>query len=426
MTLDRKQFLLGLGGAFGALAAGAPARLGADEDGAPWPPTASNDGGFWRQVRAQYAIADDPVYLNTGGLGPSPRPVLAIHDLTARGLQHRVETGHFFFEEARGIVAGFLGADPEELCFVRNATEGNSIISAGLALQAGDEVIFESHAHPGGSLPWVNQARQRGVIVRTFEPDPASAAGNVERVAALLSPRTKVVQVSHITAPTGVVMPVAALARLLQPRGIWLHVDAAQSTGQIPINLAELGCDSFATSGHKWLGGPRETGVLFIRRARNEEVAPLHVGAYSSGDFDFQGQLHYTAGARRHEYGTRNAAAVVALAEAARFHLAIGRERVAAHGAALVAQVRTGLDGCRGVTVLTPAPAGLSASMITVQFDRLDAGVAFGRLLERHRLRCRPVTEAGLQAVRVSFHLFNTPDEAARVTAGIRDVAATA
>ena len=78
------------------------------------------------------------------------------------------------------------------------------------------------------------------------------------------------------------------------------------------------------------------------------QFAPLHVGAYSSGDFDFQGQLHYTAGARRHEYGTRNAAAVVALAEAARFPLAIGRERVAAPGAALVAQVRTGLDGAIG------------------------------------------------------------------------------
>jgi selenocysteine lyase/cysteine desulfurase len=358
-------------------------------------------------------------YLNCGGLGPSPRPVLDMLDLTSRILQHRVETGHFYFEDARALMADFLGAQPDEICFTRNATEGNSIIAAGLGLHAGDEVIFETHAHPGGSLPWLNRARLNGIVVRTFEPDASSPEGNLERIAALITPRTRVVQVSHVTAPTGLVMPVQGLAEFARSKGLWLHVDGAQSAGMIPFNLRELGCDSFATSGHKWLGAPRETGVLFIRRERVDEVAPLHVGAYSSGDFDLCGQLVYTQGARRHEYGTRNAASVVALAEAARFQNAIGRVRIAAHGRALADHLMAALQELPRVKLLTPSRSDMRAAMVTFAVEGHSASAVFAHLMETQRLRCRPVTEAGLDAVRVSLHVFNTREHGERVAAAL-------
>ena len=377
---------------------------------------------FWAAVREQYAISEDPVYLNCGGLGPTPRPVLDIMDVSARSLQYRVETGHALFEAAREHVARFFGADAKEIAFTRNATEGNSIIATGLKLRAGDEVIFESEAHPGGSLPWVNLARQAGVRVRTFRPDHTSAAGNLERIAALVTPATRVIQVSHITAPTGLVFPVAEIARFAREKGIWFHIDGAQAAGMIPVNLRDIGGDSFATSGHKWRGAPRETGVLYIRADRIDEVAPMHVGAYSSSDFDFAGQLVYTEGVRRHEYGTRNAAEVVALAEAARFQESIGRERIAAHGAQLAERVANGLRELRGVQVLTPRERALRASMVTFAIDGRPAGEVFGYLLDKHRLRCRPVTEDGLNAVRVSLHVFNTPYHAERVVAGVRQL----
>ncbi len=427
MSLTRLQFLQRLG-----LAAGAAAgvRLGAQArpaDLPAWPPAvpAGDDAAYWAAVRAQYAFDPRLAYLNSGGLGPSPRPVLDIRDLTARALQHRVESGHFFFEEARGLVAGFLGASPEEVCFTRNATEGNSIIAAGLGLRAGDEVVFETHAHPGGSLPWLNQARQAGIVVRTFEPDPTSPEGNVERVAALLGPRTRAVQVSHITAPTGIVLPVAALAALCRERGVWFHVDGAQSAGMIPVDLRAIGCDSYAASGHKWLGGPRETGVLFIRRERIEEVRPLHLGAYSSGEFDFSGQLVYADGVRRHEYGTRDAASVVALAEATRFQREIGPERIAARNAALADAVIFGLRQLPGVSVLTPARADLRAAMVTFGVEGRTGAQVFGALFEADRLRCRPVSEAGIEGVRVSLHVFNTPQEADRLLTALRRLVAT-
>lgn len=428
--LNRKTFLRRLGaGAAGLAAVGAGGADSARAVGGS--ATASSSFGplvfdpadpskLWSQVRAQYTFKEGLTYFNCGGLGPSPRHVLQVYDETASSLQRTVETGHPLFEDARQALATFLGAELDEVCFTRNATEGNSIIAAGLDLKAGDEVIFESHAHPGGSLPWLNQARQRGVVVKVFKPDPTSAAGNLERLKAQVTARTRVIQVSHITAPTGIIMPVREIAAFVRGRGIWFHVDGAQSAGMIPIDLHGLGCDSYATSGHKWLGGPRETGVLYIRSAGMEQVAPSHVGSYSSGDFDFQGQLIFSKGARRYEYGTRNAAAVVALAEAARFQQSIGRERIAEYGRAMGQRLQGGLTDLRKVTVLTPTAPELRASMTTFTVEGRKCEAVFDALFKQHGLRCRPVTEDGLDAVRVSTHVFNTPEQCDRLAAALK------
>lgn len=420
MTLDRKAFLRRLGaGAAGLAAAGAGVRA-VGTPGPTWPPAAAPDtAGFWDEVRAQYALPRDRAYLNCGGLGPSPRPVRVARDAAATELEDEVETGHERFEEARGALARFLGAEPDEVCLTRNATEGNSIIAGGLDLRPGDEVVFESHAHPGGSLPWLNQARRRGLRVRVFPTAADSEAELLERLAAELSDRTRVIQVSHVTAPTGVVMPVRAIARLARERGAWFHVDGAQSAGMIPVDVRALDCDSFATSGHKWLGGPRESGVLYLRTARLEEVAPTHAGAHSSGEFDFAGRLEFARGARRHEYGTRQAATALGLAAAARFQEEIGRERIAARGAALAERLHAGLAGIAGVRVLTPRDPARRAAMTTFALAGWPAGELFGRLLRPHGLRCRPVTEDGLEAIRVSTHLFNTAEECDRVVAAV-------
>jgi kynureninase len=280
MKPDRRTFLrratLGAAGLMAApgLKAGEPPARGAlpayDERA---PET------FWSAVRDQFPLSRDLIYFNTGGLGPASQPALSKVEETTRKLQARSEHGHGLFAEARGVVARFFGAQPEEIAFVRNASEGNSIVASGLKLDPGDEVIFETHAHPGGSFPWLNQQALRGITVRLFEPDPRDPAGNVTRIAALINSRTRVVQVSHVTAPTGLLMPVAEIAALCRGRGVWFHLDGAQSAGMLPFTMRETGCDSYATSGHKWLGGPLETGVLFVRRDRMNEVAAAHVGA---------------------------------------------------------------------------------------------------------------------------------------------------
>ncbi len=421
MSVDRRTFLQGLGaGALGALAGFTPAAAAVR----PLPAfDAANADAFWRAVRAQYPLLDDPIYLNTGGLGPISQPVLDTVDATTRQLQQHSETGHSLLEPARAVLAHFIGALPEEVCFVRNATEGNSLIASGLALAAGDEVIFETHAHPGGSFPWLNQAKLRGVTVRLFEPDTTSAEANLARISGLVTPRTKVIQVSHITCTTGLVFPVEAIAEFARARGVWFHVDGAQAAGMIPVDVHALGCDSYAFSGHKWLGGPHETGVLYLRRDRLEAVAPTGIGAYSGELPQLPGEIKYSGAASRHEYGTRNAALIAGFAAAVRLQESIGRERIAAHGRKLATLLLNELGKITGIEVLTPRGDDLRASITTIRHARADARKFFGYLLEKHRLRCRPVTEQELGAVRISTHVFNSRADTERVITAVRAAA---
>lgn len=425
MTLDRKTFIRRMGAGVAALTLGRSLQ-GKETETAMRSVSSLSEGEaaeFWRAVRALYPLENDPVYLNTGGLGPASWPVLDRVAATMRSLQEHSETGHPLIEPARAALARFVGARPDEICFVRNATEGNSIIAAGLALAAGDEVIFETHAHPGGSFPWLNQAQRRGVVVKLFEPAPGDPAANLQRIAALVTPRTRVIQVSHVTCTTGLVLPVDAIAAFARARGIWFHVDGAQAVGMFPVSFASLGCDSYAFSGHKWLGGPHETGALYLRRDRLDDVALTGAGAYSGEVARLPGRLEYAPAASRHEYGTRNPALIAGLAEAARLQEEIGRERIADHARRLATRVQEELAGVEGLEVLTPRAEALRASIVTVRHARANAGRLFGFLLERHRLRCRPVTEQGLEAVRVSFHAFNSDAECTRVIAGMRAAA---
>jgi selenocysteine lyase/cysteine desulfurase len=430
MSLDRKSFLRRLGaGSFGLLA-GASLRGEDAKSATPAPLPRFDERApetFWSAVRAQFSLEPGLAYFNTGGLGPASIPVLAkVSELTAR-LQKRSEHGHEQFTPARATVAQFLGAVPEEIAFVRNATEGNAIIASGLKLGPGDEVIFETHAHPGGSYPWLNQENLRGVVTKLFEPDPHDPAGNVARIAALMSPRTRVVQVSHVTAPTGIVMPVADIARLCRERGAWFHIDGAQTAGMFPVSMRELGGDSYATSGHKWWGGPLETGVLWVKRERIAEVAPPLAGAYS-GETDpavLPAKFTLTSTAIRFEYGTRNSAAAVGVAEAARFQEQIGPDRIAARGRALAARVRAGFEKIKGVEILTPASPALSASILTFRTAAIPYDKLFARLLKDHGLRCRPVSEQNLNALRVSTHLFNSPDQCDTLVTAVEKILRT-
>lgn len=407
MKTSRRRFIreIAAGSAAAAILPGA-----AGSARPTWPPAhASSDDQFWKEVRAQFPLTTERTYMNAGGLGPAPYPVLdAAHRMTMD--VHRMSE-HFHdptFDDARGPVAEFLGADRTEIAFTRNATEGNAIVAMGVPMEPGDEVIFESHAHPGGSFPWLNRQKLQGIRIKVFEPDPASATGNLERIRELITPRTRVIQVSHVTAPTGIRMPVRKIAELAREKGLHFHVDGAQTIGMFPVNVEEIGCDSYATSGHKWMGAPHETGILVVRAGRLEMVRPVEVGAYSDDGYRIPDDLSYHPTARRYEYGTRDAARIVGIGTAIEFLNRIGMERIGAYGSELATYLQEELRQIDGVTVLTPSDPDLAASMTTFKSDRVAYSDLFSYFLQHHRLRTRPVSERGLDAVRVSTHLYNS------------------
>ena len=375
---------------------------------------------YWDIIRTQYPLLHVPVYFNTGGLGPIPQCVTDAVISTNSRLQEHCETGHVLFEPARKDLAQFLGVASHEISFVRNATEANSIIAAGLRLKAGDEVIFDSHAHPGGSHPWLIQAKQAGVVIKVFEPDASSPESNVERIQSLLTVKTKVIQVSHITCTTGLIMPVKSIAQLANNRGIWFHIDGAQAVGMIPLNISELGCDSYSVSGHKWLGGPNETGILYIKHRNLEKIAMVEAGSYSGSVKRLPGELILEPSTMRHEYGTRNAGLVVGLQRAVLFQNQIGRDRIANRGKELATILLDSFAKFKDIKILTPLDSQMRGSITTIQHPRATAEGFFDYLHKKKKLRCRLVSEQGLRALRISTHILNSSEECERLIAGVQ------
>ena len=418
--MHRKEFIGTLGlGASAMFAAGC--QTSSSTTTLPDFNTTSKDA-YWAAVRRQFPLGNDRVYLNCGGLGPAPTVVLDAVQAKSQELQVISETGHAQMDETRTPTAQYLGAHPDEICFTRNATESNSIIAAGLKLKPGDEVIFESHAHPGGSFPWLNRQHRHGIKVKIFDPDPHTMEESVSRIQNLITPRTRVIQVSHITAPTGILFDIKAIGKLAREHGIWFHVDGAQTAGMIPVNLQDMNCDSYATSGHKWMGGPRGTGILYIKKDRLDDVECSHIGGHSVHDYQLPDQISYRPGAVRHEYGTRNTELVAGLKRAIEFQNEIGVKRIEAYGSELATYLRQGLADIPGIRILTPSDPAMRRSITTFAHEKVPFNELTSRLMGEYRLRCRQVTERGLNAVRVSTHIFNSRQDCDQVIEAVSQI----
>jgi selenocysteine lyase/cysteine desulfurase len=405
-----------------ALSVPALTRFHAAPGPAPFPdPDDVAPAEFWEEIRKLYTLSPNRIYLNTGGLGPAPDPVLNRFREETDRLQMQSETGHRLFDAARETVATFFGADPDELAFTRNATEGNATVAAGLRLNSGDEIIIDASAHPGGAIPWLTQLKRYGVRVRTFQPDSSRPETTLERIEALVSTRTRVIQISHVTAPTGILLPAKQIAEIAARRRLWFHIDGAQSAGMLPIDLHDIGCDSYATSGHKWLGAPHGTGILYIRQDRLDDVWPTEVGAYSDAGYHLPDTLEFIPTARRYESGTRNAPLVAAVAEAASFMSRIGLDRVRERGLDLTRRLRAGLLTVDSVEILTPEPEPMRGSILTFRSEKMAYSELNQALSREHHLRLRVVTEQDLNAIRVSLHVFNSEEHVDRVVEGVRE-----
>jgi selenocysteine lyase/cysteine desulfurase len=384
--------------------------------------TNKNDERFWRLVRESFPLTHDRIYFNNGGLGPSPFVVLdAVHETTLE-LEEISETGHHRFDEARQRVAAFVGADPTEIAFTRNATEGMNIIARGLPLKPGDEILMTTHEHPGGAMPWLGRAKDDGLRVRLFEPGK-DAAENLERIERELTPRTRVLAISHITMTLGQVMPIKQICALARSKGVFTAIDGAQVLGMVPVDLHDLGCDFYTSSGHKWLLGPKGTGVVYISKRMAKIFRPTFVGAYSNTVYDLDRLvLEYRQDAVSTEYGTRNVALPVGLATAVEFLETITMERVAAHGRKLAGRLKAGVAELPRVELLTPTDDADSASIVTFRVKNSEHTEIVGRLGKEFRMRVRPVGEHGLNAIRISLHVYNNEEEVDQLLAALKEI----
>jgi selenocysteine lyase/cysteine desulfurase len=414
-----------------AVVAAGPAACVTDDAGAP-PSTsfadawnaARNEQERWQSVRDRFLLEPGYTYMNTGGLGPSPLPVIDAVNASWRDLEVRSESGHGRRAEVRKQACEFLSCLEDELALTRNATEGMNLVARGIALESGAEVLMTTHEHPGGAEPWFALAEDHDIAIKTFEP---GLGGNdtLERLQSALTSRTQVVMVCHVTCTLGTVLPIREIATLCRERGILCVIDGAQAPGQIPVDLHALGCDFYVASGHKWLLGPKGTGFLFVREGMLDRWRPSYVGAYSDAGFDLAtGRFERLRPASASEYGTRNTPLVLGYGAALGFMSTMGMDRVAERSAGLAQRLRGHLEAIGGAEILTPTEAAASAAILTFRLPASggDPWDWCNVLRSEHGFRLRPVGEAGLMAVRASTHVFNDEDEVDRLGEVLREL----
>jgi isopenicillin-N epimerase len=286
--IDRRGFLSSFAGAAAATSAlgiAAPWRGLLEQAPSQLPEHSlydSDEEKYWAELRKQFLIPADEVYLNNGTVGSSPAPVLrAVFDGyndTEKMAQSDPEDypiwGYGPWNEFRDPLAAFIGCSRDEVALLRNATEANSYIANGIDLKAGDEVLITDQEHPGGEHPWDLRAKRYGVVVKKVAlPKPVARASEVlNKFNDAITPRTRVIFFSHITTVTGVVLPAKELCALARSKGILSAVDGAHVPGMMKLNVHELGCDMYSASPHKWLQAPKGSGFLYMREEVMDRV----------------------------------------------------------------------------------------------------------------------------------------------------------
>ncbi|MGE0640028.1 MAG: aminotransferase class V-fold PLP-dependent enzyme [Thermoanaerobaculia bacterium] len=403
---------------------------------------ASRDARDLAAIRAEFPllareIGGQPVaYLDSAATAQKPRAVLAAmarfleesNGAVSRGVHRLSGEATAAYEAARERVAAFLGGSAGEIVFTRGTTEAINLVAASFVrprLGAGDEIVVSELEHHSNFVPWQQVCSERGARLVVV---PVSDRGEVtaDEVAAHLTPRTKLVALAHISNTLGTVLPIAGVAGIAarcRAHGVPLLVDGAQSTPHRPIDVAALGCDFFAFSGHK-LYGPTGIGALWAKRAHLEAMPPWQSGGGMIETVAVEGTT-FAPPPARFEAGTPAAAEAVGLAAAIDFLASFDRAAVAAHEEALLARAIAGLAAIPGLRILgAPAERSAVVSFVVDGVHAHDLGTVLDQrgVAVRAGHHCTQPLHRRLAiaaSVRASIALHTTEEEIDRLVSGV-------
>lgn len=372
----------------------------------------------WDEIRRLFPVAQERgTYLNSGTLGIPPYRVLdAVIDhlrITAAAFR----SSDYSLDRLKETAAGFIGAAPHEIVITRNATEAMNFVANGLPLEPGDEILSSDHEHVGGLSCWQLIATRRRLTLTTVRlpVPPRDPADVLDAFRAAVTPRTRVISLSHVTFTTGLRTPVEELSRFCRDRGIVFVVDGAHPVGMFPVNVREIGADFYATSTHKWLCAPQGTGLLHIREDWLDRLWPT-IASEGWNDTRLRSD-------RFNHLGTVNDSLRAGLQAAFELQSAIGPERIWRRVLELSERLYGELVKIPGLAMNTTRDPRMASGMVAFTLETVPALEIQRRLWDRGPVRTRVIGEYDYQYLRLSTHIFNTREEIDRTVQMIDEIA---
>ncbi|MBM3836912.1 MAG: aminotransferase class V-fold PLP-dependent enzyme [Verrucomicrobia bacterium] len=379
---------------------------------------AAPDEKFWLQVREQFVMPPDLGVLNAANLCPSPAPVLeAMYGHTRDmdrdpSFQNRVQMSEGK-EATRRALAEFLRVTPEEIVITRNTSESNNLVSSGVDLKLGDEVLLCWDNHPSNLAAWQEKSKRWGFTIRLVEqvnPHPGFDY-YLDAFSKAMSARTKMLGFTHLTSTVGDLFPAKELCRLARERGILTLVDGAQSLGLLDVDLREMQPDFYTGSAHKWPCGPKEVGVLYINKSAQPKIWASILSAMPGAV-----GISKTFEA----FGQRDEPAIMGFGRALKFQSEIGRGAIEARARQLTQMLLEGLRKIEGVKIWTSLEPARSVAVVSFRPGNLDIGKLSAALYAKHRIGCATRLGSDRPGIRFSPHFYNTTAEIDRALAAIK------
>jgi selenocysteine lyase/cysteine desulfurase len=387
------------------------------------PAQAATDEEFWHFIRQQYTVSPNIINLNNGGVSPQPKPVQEAH---IRNYQYCNEAPSYFMwrvldqgrEPLRERLAQMAGVSPFEIAINRNTTEGLNTIIFGLNLKAGDEVVLSKFDYPNMMNAWKQREKRDGVKLNWVELNMPEENEEeiVKKYAAAITPKTKIVHITHMINWTGQILPARKIAELAHSKGCEVIVDGSHSFAHFTHRISELDCDYYATSLHKWLCAPFGTGFMFIKKEKIKNVWALLSAPVP--DADNIGKFECI--------GTRSFAAEMAVSNAIDFQLLIGNERKEARLRHLKNYWCTKVTKLPSVKLYTSLKDNFSCAIATLGIEGMKGSEITNELFDKYKIHTTGIEHEGVNGVRITPHVYTSIDDLNKLVKAITGIAAKA
>lgn len=380
------------------------------------------DGVYWDVIRNKFMFQDGVIMMNNGTVGPMPKPVFNTLMKTFKVQATNPVDVYSYLPlktaEVRAKVAAFIGASENEVAIVRNTTEGMNFVANGLDMEPGDEVILSSMEHPGGTHPWKIKEKRYGIVIKEVPIGlpPKSVDEFVEGFRKAITPRTKIISISHTVFISGLISPVKELCKMAHEKGLLVVADSAHGIGMLDLNMHDMGVDFFATSPYKWLGAPAGVGVFYVREAVQDKLWPT----ICTSGWDRKGT------ARKFETLSQRAdALIIALGEAVDFQNYIGKARIERRVKSLAGYLKQELKKIPGCKLHTSEDPYLSGGLTAFSVEGLEPSKIVEYVRQRDNIVIRTIgsRQRGTHGCRVSTHIWTSHRDIDRLVKGIGKLA---